>query len=410
MNNKIYPKLPVNFYSDKQSADENPAYINAALLIKDNNVHIIKVLKTYHSRSDQPIDFEYVKYPLNDFFDTVQQSTSIQKSLNNNLLPVLQKVFPTATRFITEDGSIIIERPPFRHTIDFTPVKASKVNKKTSKKIDPITVWVPWTIYKMNVNKHGSIVLTIHFNDSSVSSLNDHLFPCIFPNIFNGGAICFGSESAVNSDFVQTSIKDDTYSYKELFNYIISNYYNGGWNTDILPSSSDIPMFMMFQSYDRIKALNDPIALEMYSNAMAKCSPIKHKDSHIQMYINALTIWSKYSLEELLYLFKNCVDSFTLRQMTALSSLVAYDMTPRAFRYNSVDLDEHLRKMLVKPNYHAYSMTVKTMRYSQDPISGETYPCSSNLLQEDLYKMLDNIISHENSKNSSNTFSGGSHD
>ena len=61
-------------------------------------------------------------------------------------------------------------------------------------------------------------------------------------------------------------------------------------------------MFMLFQSYDRIKALNDPAALEMYSNAMAKCTPVKHNDSHIAMYLNALNIWSKYSLEELLYL------------------------------------------------------------------------------------------------------------
>lgn len=404
MNNKIYPKIPVNFYSEKKTNEENPAYVNSTLLIKNKEVHLLKVLSFYSKSSEQPLEFEYVKYPLADFFDTVQQSESIQKSLNNNDRSVLKKIFPTATRFITEDGSVLIERPPFRHTIDFTPVKASKVNRKSSKKIEPITVWVPWTVYKMNINKQGHFNITIHFNDSSISSLNDHIFPSLFPNVFSGGLICFGSESSYNSQFVQNAIKDDTYSYKELFNYLISNYYNGGWNTDILPSSSDIPMFMMFQSYDRIKALNDPKALEIYSNAMAKCTPVKHKDSYIAMYLNALNIWSVYSLEDLLYLYKHCVDTHSLRQMVSLSSLVTVNINPRAFRYNSTDIDEHLRKMMVKPNYHTYKLGVTVLRYDTDPITGQQYPSCGNILQEDMYKMLDNIITHEDSKKSSANF------
>jgi hypothetical protein len=401
MNDIIYPKIPINFYPEKETNEENPACVNSALLIKDNKVHVIKISKLYSRSSDQPLEFEYVQYDVSDFFETVQQSESIQKSLNNNNRSVLKKIFPTATRFITEDGSIIIERPPFRHTIDFTPVKASKVNKKSSKKIEPITVWVPWTVYKMNINKQGHFTLTIHFNDSSISSLNDHIFPCLFPNVFSGGLICFGTESAHNIDFVQNAIKDDTYSYKELFNYIISNYYNGGWNTDILPNSHEIPMFMMFQSYDRIKALNDPKALEIYSNAMAKCNPVKHKDNYIAMYLNALNIWSVYSLEELLYLFKHCVDTISLRQMVSLSSLINVAVDPRAFRYSSNEIDDQLRKMMIKPNYHAYKQGVTILRYDKDPISGQQYPSSGNILQEDLHQMLNNIIAHEDSKNSS---------
>lgn len=406
MINKLYPKLPVNFYVDEDKTKDNPASINSALLIKNEEVHIIKVFK-YSTCSDLPIEFEYIKYSVFDFFETIQQSNSILKSLDNNYLSVLKKIFPTATRFISENGSILVERPPFRYTIDFTPVKASKVNKKSSKKIEPITVWVPWTVYKMQINKQGTFAITIHFNDSPISSLNDHVFSCIFPNVFNGGLICFGSDSTINSHFVESSIKDDTYSYKELFNYLISNYYNGGWNTDILPSSSEIPMFMLFQSYDRIKALNDPAALEMYSNAMAKCTPVKHKDSHIAMYLNALNIWSKYSLEELLYLYRTCIDPLILRQVISLSSLINVDFENRLFRYSSAEIDEHFRKMMVKPNYHAYNQKVKTLRYDRDPISGQQYLCSNNLLQENIYQVLNNIIAHEDSKNTStltNTF------
>lgn len=402
MTNKIYPKLPVNFYPEEETNEGNPACVNSALLIKENKVHVIKILKLYSRSSDQPLEFEYAQYAVSDFFETVQQSSSIQKSLNNNNLSILKKIFPTATRFITEDGSVIIERPPFRHTIDFTPVKASKVNKKSSKKIEPITVWVPWTVYKMNINKQGHFTLTIHFNDSSISSLNDHIFPCIFPNVFSGGLICFGTESAYNSDFVEKSIKNDTYSYKELFNYIISNYYSGGWNTDILPNTHEIPMFMMFQSYDRIKALDNPKALELYSKAMAKCNPVKHKDNYVAMYLNALNIWSVYSLEELLYLFKHCVDTISLRQMVSLSSLVNVTVDPRSFRhYGSNEIDDQLRKMMIKPNYHAYKQSVTILRYVKDPISGREYPSSGNILQEDLYEILNNIILHEDSKNSS---------
>jgi len=406
MINKLYPKLPVNFYVDEDKTKDNPASINSALLIKNEEVHIIKVSR-YSTCSDLPIEFEYIKYSAFDFFETIQQSNSILKSLDNNYLSVLKKIFPTATRFISENGSILVERPPFRYTIDFTPVKASKVNKKGNKKIEPITVWVPWTVYKMQINKQGTFAITIHFNDSPISSLNDHVFSCIFPNVFNGGLICFGSDSTINSYFVESSIKDDTYSYKELFNYLISNYYNGGWNTDILPSSSDIPMFMLFQSYDRIKALNDPAALEMYSNAMAKCTPVKHKDSHVAMYLNALNIWSKYSLEELLYLYRTCIDPLILRQVISLSSLINVDFENRLFRYNSAEIDEHFRKMMVKPNYHAYNQKIKTLRYDRDPISGQQYLCSNNLLQEDIYQVLNNIIAHEDSKNPStltNTF------
>lgn len=400
MNNKIYPKLPVNFYANEDKTKDNPAFINSALLIKNEEVHFIKVFK-YSSSSDLPIEFEYVKYSVSDFFETIQQSDSILKSLDNNHLSVLKKIFPTATRFISDNGSILIERPPFRYTIDFTPVKASKTKKKGTKKIEPITVWVPWTVYKMQVNKYGTFALTIHFNDSPISSLNDHVFPCIFPNVFNGGQICFGSDSSVNSYFVESSIKDDTYSYKELFNYLISNYYSGGWNTDILPSSSDVPMFMLFQSYDRIKSLNDPVALEMYSNAMAKCIPVKHKDSYVEMYLNALNIWSKYSLEELLYLYKTCIDPLIVRQVVSLSSLINVDFETRPFRYSSTELDEHFRKMMVKPNYHAYNQKLKVLRYDRDPINGQQYLCSNNFLQEDVYQILNNIIAYEDSKNTS---------
>lgn len=406
MNNKIYPKLPVNFYVNEDKAKNNPAFINSALLIKNEKVHFIRVFK-YSSSSDLPIEFEYAKYSVSNFFETIQQSDSILKSLDNNHLSVLKKIFPTATRFISENGSILIERPPFRYTIDFTPVKAAKVNKKSSKKIEPITVWVPWTVYRMQVDKYGTFDVTIHFNDSPMSSLNDYVFPCIFPNVFNGGQICFGSDYAINSTFIEDSIKDNTYSYKELFNYLISNYYNGGWNTDILPSSSDIPMFMLFQSYDRIKELNDPVALEIYSNAMAKCTLIKHKDSYIEMYLNALNIWSKYSLEELLYLYKTCIDPFIVRQLVSLSSLINVNFETRSFRRSMTKLDEHFRSMMFKPSYHDYNKTVKVLRYDRDPINGKKYFCSNNLLQQDVYEILNNIIAYEDSKNTStivNTF------
>jgi hypothetical protein len=108
MNDIIYPKIPINFYAEKETNEENPACVNSALLIKENKVHVIKISKLYSRSSEQPLEFEYVQYDVSDFFETVQQSESMQKSLNNNDRSVLKKVFPTATRFITEDGSIII--------------------------------------------------------------------------------------------------------------------------------------------------------------------------------------------------------------------------------------------------------------------------------------------------------------
>jgi hypothetical protein len=60
--------------------------------------------------------------------------------------------------------------------------------------------------------------------------------------------------------------------------------------------------------------------------------------------------------------------------------------------------------MMVKPNYHAYKQGVTILRYDRDPITGEQYPSCGNILQENMYKMLDNIITHEDSKKSSATF------
>jgi hypothetical protein len=90
--------------------------------------------------------------------------------------------------------------------------------------------------------------------------------------------------------------------------------------------------------------------------------------------------------------------------MVSLSSLVTVDINPRAFRYNSNEIDEQLRKMMIKPNYHAYKPGVTILRYDKDPISGQQYPSSGNILQEDLHQMLNNIIAHENSKNVSAIF------
>jgi len=154
------------------------------------------------------------------------------KSLQSS---VPTSTYPVATRYVSSNGTLFIERPPFQATIDYKPGNASTKKAKLPSK----TVWIPWTIYVFNPNYPGGSQ-HMYFSYKSLTSMSDSYYPTYLPNTHTDGRICY-SNSLSTLPILSSDITPDS-----MYSYMINEFFAGSWNSDLVN-----PWYYMF--YERLR-------------------------------------------------------------------------------------------------------------------------------------------------------------
>jgi len=140
-------------------------------------------------------------------------------------------VYPMAVRYISENNTYVIERPPFELEIDFRMGGAHSGHPK----MPAVKIWVPWTvmIFKANAFVTGSFSeAQLFLNSGPIESLDDHLVPCLYPNSYSNAKICFSNSLNDFNDVLDLKeFEKGNIGY--IYNYIFNNYMMGGWNADL---------------------------------------------------------------------------------------------------------------------------------------------------------------------------------
>lgn len=282
-------KSPYESSSDKL---EDPYYVSSVNFVDTRYLHTLKINNpVWHNDN---YTFQYIRVSLNHFFNVLKTKYSYSSIQNNNSLEDLLKTNPIATRYISGNGLFIVERPPFRNTVRFTPTKAAY--SKNSTNFIEKEVWIPWQVYVVNVDIiQSKFDFRIFFNDKPLSSMDDIVYMPWLPNLFGNSGVCWGDDvGSISQEFLSYG---SSISNRKIFDAFCSRYWNGGWNTDILPGSQSIPFFL-----NRNLELSDNNDQMIHQNYKDKSEINKMRNPYVKDYANALNMWSQYSLEHLLYM------------------------------------------------------------------------------------------------------------
>jgi hypothetical protein len=155
---------------------------------------------------------------------------SVPSSAINNLyrrrisLTPPQSFYPIATRYISDSGYFVIERPPFQIDLDY---KLGRASSRTKKRLTDRKLWIPWTIFIFNPKYPQGY--KYFFSDSSLLN-NDHKYisPYI-PNTYINGDICFSNSL---SNIPQDSLPDSS-DISHFYSTVFNDFFSGGWNSDL---------------------------------------------------------------------------------------------------------------------------------------------------------------------------------
>ena len=166
--------------------------------------------------------------------DTVSKAPTAY--VNNSRSSILSKVnpntlYPIAVRYITKENVYIIERPPFKLSVDFKNAPASYAKDK----ITPLDIWIPWTVMVLPVSDIISGDpgrLRLFFNDGPIQSLDDTVIHGYLPNSYSDGRICWSN--SFNQLISQLNVSGpENIDINYLYSSILNDYMMGGWNTDL---------------------------------------------------------------------------------------------------------------------------------------------------------------------------------
>lgn len=181
------------------------------------------------------------KVPSSEFYSFWSQSKpGNYRTIVNS---ILESQLPICVRYKSEN-CVVVERPPFKVPVRINYRKSHSRWGKRKKNESSFTeeIWVPWTIvilsfpngidYVNPSNSSNSFYVSMYFRSSPLTSFDDSLILPYTPNIFNDGKICLGeSYSDFHEQLNNNSINITNIS--QVYQYIISQYFSGGWNLDL---------------------------------------------------------------------------------------------------------------------------------------------------------------------------------
>jgi hypothetical protein len=205
---------------------------------------------------------------------------------------------PIAIRGI-ENGTYVIERPPFKTSVRLSSSRAVRVKDEASVLCE---VWIPWTVSFLSMPNEKNPIpsLRMLYNDGPLSSYEDSLITPWTPNFHHTGDICLGQTTANFMDAVaQKSINPKNVS--EVYHYLINDYFNGGWNLDL--GGGHIYNICNFSiGKFTTDPLHDPDLAARAAKAKVKIRDVKNNRSRESTKIkNAYLTWGLMDLPEVLH-------------------------------------------------------------------------------------------------------------
>ena len=223
----------------KQSEDNN--YF---VLLNSYNIKITadysKIINEKARKSYSSTVFEKNAFPVNlrifgqSYHSKYDQFSSICCTKPDIAKDVESPPFPVAIRAI-KNNTYVIERPPFKTNVRLS-VKRAYQSKKLDESDILCEIWIPWTVSILNLkNEHNNgPSMKMYYNDGPLSSFDEVLSPSWTPNFHHHGEVCLGGTSlAFNQEVMYNNLNPD--NVQEVYNYLINDYFNGGWNMDLGP-------------------------------------------------------------------------------------------------------------------------------------------------------------------------------
>lgn len=140
-------------------------------------------------------------------------------------------LYPIAVRYIGVNNVYVIERPPFKVSVDFKNARAAYEQDR----ISPVEIWIPWTVMILPWNDiiaGDPSSVRLFFNDGPIQSLEDKLIPGYLPNSYSDGRICWSN--SFNNLLSQLNVSGpQSVDINYLYSSILNDYIMGGWNTDL---------------------------------------------------------------------------------------------------------------------------------------------------------------------------------
>lgn len=140
-------------------------------------------------------------------------------------------LYPIAVRYIGVNNVYVIERPPFKVSVDFKNARAAYEQDR----ISPVEIWIPWTVMILPWNDiiaGDPSSVRLFFNDGPIQSLEDKLIPGYLPNSYSDGRICWSN--SFNNLLSQLNVSGpQSVDINYLYSSILNDYMMGGWNTDL---------------------------------------------------------------------------------------------------------------------------------------------------------------------------------
>ncbi len=262
------------------------------------------------------------------YYNSYREFSTIFCKRENLYKDIESLPFPIAIRAIEEDV-YVIERPPFKTNVRLSIHRAYQSKKKNESPI-LCEVWIPWTvsILRLNNPETGFPSMKMYYNNEPLSSLDDLLCPAWTPNIHgHNNEMCLGETSYNFAKQVESGSLNPT-NVQEVYNYIINDYFNGGWNMDL---GAGLIQSLCNRNIGKLtRHLSD--SPELVSRAKDKKIKIKRTDDNSRKstfiknnYIN----WSLLTLNEVLHaveINKKYYNEYEIKNNT-LNNIIKFNET-----------------------------------------------------------------------------------
>jgi hypothetical protein len=292
---------------------------------------------------------------------------------NQSLIPDFKASgpYPIAVRYI-DNKYCVIERPPFQFSLDYSPTRSGYKRRN----VRSVKVWAPWTIVVINHQTMSPTDIRMYFSFKPLESLDDRVIQPYFPNIYGDSRVCLGSSVYDN---LRNSFGED-YTIEQLYTFFMNEYFSGGWNADIIPSS-----------YYKLKASNSQTD---YFNMNE--SKLKHKfytSRHMPFdFANFVYHMSFMSLDEILHAVQNAIEVKDDYIVFPISNAIKSDNAPSSYIHPN-SFYGHYSKVTLTFNNLSFN---QEDYYLHDAISrreyvNNVYQFCSQYIQQDIDEILDQV-------------------
>lgn len=208
-----YDKLAKEIYPDSENAKYSISQHNSVQAFLDMN-NLANLLPTFAS-------YSCMSTTTDNLLEKVKAFSPRPLELGD-----LMSQYPIAVKYTDGMKTWLIERPPFKATIDYKLSRASSESAQKS-----TSIWMPWTVMMIIADPENSYYdAYLYLNDSPLTSLEDIAIPCFHMNMYEDGRMCLNQTTIMLQQHLSQT---QDFTIANIYNFLLNDYFTGGWNTDL---------------------------------------------------------------------------------------------------------------------------------------------------------------------------------